>query len=60
MATFDIFNLQDNEEENLQPGSIGNIFGRDYSDEILQPRGSPTFTDYLSDTFFQGPARGVG
>jgi hypothetical protein len=60
MATFDIFNLQDNEEENLQPGSIGNIFGRDSSDEILQPRGSPTFTDYLSDTFFQGPARGVG
>jgi hypothetical protein len=60
MATFDIFNLQDNEEENLQPGSIGNIFGRDSSDEILQPRGSPTFTDYLSDTFIQGPARGVG
>ena len=60
MATFDIFNLQDNEEEGLQPGNIGNIFGKDSSDEILQPRGSPTFTDYLSDTFFQGPARGVG
>jgi hypothetical protein len=39
MATFDIFNLQDNEEEGLQPGSIGNIFGKDSSDEILQPRG---------------------
>ncbi len=60
MATFNIFNIKDNEEENLQPGSIGNIFGRDSSDEILQPRGSPTFTDYLTDTFIQGPARGVG
>ena len=60
MATFNIFNIKDNEEEDLQPGSIGNIFGRDSSDEILQPRGSPTFTDYLTDTFIQGPARGVG
>ena len=51
MAGFNIFNLseEDEESQSVQPGSIGDIFGRTQSNEILQPKGSPTFTDYFTD-----------
>ena len=62
MAGFNIFNLseEDEESQNVQPGSIGDIFGRTQSNEILQPKGSPTFTDYFTDIVFQAPAKGIG
>ena len=62
MAGFNIFNLseEDEESQSVQPGSIGDIFGRTQSNEILQPKGSPTFTDYFKDIVFQAPAKGVG
>ena len=62
MATFNIFNTSEDQEdsESLQPGSLGNIFGKTTSEEVLQPRGSPTLTDYFTDIVFQAPAKAVG
>jgi len=62
MATFNIFNSseEDVDSESLKPGSLGNIFGITTSEEVLQPRGSPTLTDYFTDIVFQAPAKAVG
>lgn len=61
MVAFNIFNSseEDVDSESVQPGSIGNIFGRDISEETLEPKGSPTFSDYLYDIIQTGPVRGV-
>ena len=57
-----IFNVlnEDDESQDLQSGSIKSIFGRIGSEETLEPKGSPTFTDYFADIVFQAPAKGVG
>ena len=65
MVKFDLFNTADNEEETSDFGSsfgsgFGSIFGRQESDEIIKPRGSPTLGDYFLDVAFTAPARGVG
>jgi hypothetical protein len=61
MAAFNIFNSSDEDvdSESLQPGSLGNIFGRDISEETLQPKGSPSFSDYLYDIIQTAPVKGV-
>jgi hypothetical protein len=61
MAAFNIFNSSDEDvdSESLQPGSLGNIFGKDVSEETLDPRGSPTFSDYLYDIIQVAPVKGV-
>jgi hypothetical protein len=61
MVAFNIFNSseEDVDSESVQPGSIGNIFGRDISEETLEPKGSPSFSDYLYDIIQVAPVRGV-
>ncbi len=62
MVSLNIFNMseEDEESQDIQPGSTESIFGRIQSDEVLQPRGSPTLTDYFTDVVFQAPAKGIG
>jgi len=61
MVAFNIFNSSDEDvdSESVQPGSLGNIFGRDISEETLQPKGSPSFSDYLYDIIQTAPVKGV-
>jgi len=61
MVAFNIFNSSEEnvDSESVQPGSIGNIFGRDISEETLEPKGSPSFSDYLYDIIQVAPVRGV-
>jgi hypothetical protein len=60
MVAFNIFNSSDEDvdSESVQPGSLGNIFGKDISEETLQPKGSPTFSDYLYDIIQVAPVKG--
>jgi hypothetical protein len=61
MVAFNIFNSSDEDvdSESVQPGSLGNIFGKDISEETLQPKGSPSFSDYLYDIIQVAPVKGV-
>ena len=61
MVAFNIFNSSEDDvdSESVQPGSIGNIFGRDISEETLEPKGSPSFSDYLYDIIQTGPVKGT-
>jgi hypothetical protein len=61
MVAFNIFNSseEDVDSESVQPGSIGNIFGRDISEETLEPKGSFTFSDYLYDIIQVAPVKAV-
>jgi len=61
MVKFDLFGSSENEEDSSDFGSsFGSIFGKTTSEQILEPKGSPTFTDYFKDIVFQAPAKGVG
>jgi len=61
MVKFDLFGSSENEEDPSDFGSsFGSIFGKTTSEQILEPKGSPTFTDYFKDIVFQAPAKGVG
>jgi hypothetical protein len=50
---------EDEESQDIGFGSVGSIFGKDISQEVLEPKGSPGFSDYLYDIIQTGPVRGT-